>query len=141
MKIHRNIFFAQMGGMSGTFQFFDITFESGKQIAMVLKRGGASNFRASLGTAREAHFYKNFGPRLSDTIVLKSYCSEGNMKTGEMFLLLECANNAVPGSHAHTTPHRHDTTRHNTTQHNTTQHNTTQHNTTQHRTETHNLLV
>ena len=90
-----------MGGLSGTFQFFDITLESGKQIPMVLKRGAASDFRANMGVAREALFYKHLGQQFSDTITFKSYCAEGDMETGAVFLLLECANNAVPGAHTH----------------------------------------
>lgn len=86
----------KMGGMSGSFQFLNIILQSGKQIAVVVKRGAASTFRATMGTAREALFYKHFGKSFSDAIIFKSYYAEADMETGAMLLLLECANNAVP---------------------------------------------
>ena len=94
-----------MGGLSGSFQFLNILLQSGQQIAVVVKRGAASSFRATMGTAREALFYKHFGKSFSDTIIFKSYFAEADMETGAMLLLLECANNAVPGNrNPRTTP-------------------------------------
>ncbi len=90
---------SKMGGMSCDFQFLDVKFFSEEDpVAMVAKSAPAGKATAvAMGLAREALFYKELAPCLSDLARLpKCFYAAGDMATGQMLLLLECCDDAVP---------------------------------------------
>lgn len=86
----------KMGGMSGEIKYVDVTLASGEGMALVLKTAGSTPTRVAMGLAREAMFFNEFAPRLASAGVPKSFFATGDMATGEMLLLMECFEDAVP---------------------------------------------
>ena len=86
----------KMGGMSAEIGFIDVTAADSEQFPMVLKTCPPGNdLKIAQGCAREAFFYNELAPQLG-TAVPKCYFAEGNMATGEMLMLIECVEGAVP---------------------------------------------
>lgn len=87
----------KMGGMSAEMVFLDVAMSNGEQIPMVLKTNPPGNgMKIAMGCAREALFYNEFAAKLADANVPVCYYAEGDMATGEMLILIECMENAVP---------------------------------------------
>ena len=87
----------KMGGMSGEIQYIDAKLASGETLALVLKTAGSTPTRVAMGLAREALFYNELAPQLESAVgVPRSYFAAADMKTGEMLLLVECFEGAVP---------------------------------------------
>jgi aminoglycoside phosphotransferase (APT) family kinase protein len=86
----------KMGGMSGEIRYIDAELTSGEKLAMVLKTAGSTPTRKAMGLAREAFFFNELAPRLESAGVPKSYFATGDMATGEMLLLMECFEGAIP---------------------------------------------
>ena len=85
-------------GFSGDIKFIDVSLSDGSSIALCVKTAAASPLRAAMGLAREAHFYQNFSEVLREKNIAcpKCYYAEGDIKTGEVTLLIESLQNAVP---------------------------------------------
>ncbi len=81
--------------MSGEMVFLTATTVTGKDIALLLKRGSANPMRAATGLAREAFFYEEISATL-DMGLAKCYYSYGNMDSGECAILMECLVDTVP---------------------------------------------
>jgi len=87
---------SKMGGMSGDIKFIDVVLTSGEALALVLKSAGGSQLRAAVGNAREAFFYNEFAGQLTAAHVPKCFYAHGNLATGEVVLLMEALEDAVP---------------------------------------------
>ena len=87
---------SKMGGMSGDIKFIDVVLTTGKPLALVLKTASGSERRAHLGNAREAFFYNEFAAELSAANVPKCFYAHGDLATGEVVMLLEALEDAVP---------------------------------------------
>lgn len=89
----------KMGGMSADFKFIDVSLVSGEKLALVFKTAGPAALgvnRVTMGCAREAFFYNELAPHLALANVPRSFYASGSMETGEVALLLECLEGAVP---------------------------------------------
>lgn len=89
----------QMGGLSGETKIIDVSLVSGEKMALAFKKPmarGSAESRGKMGLAREAYFYKFLAPQLSGFNIPRCYYATGNMETGEMVLLMECLEGAVP---------------------------------------------
>jgi uncharacterized ubiquitin-like protein YukD len=84
----------KMGGMSGEIKYIDVQLASGDTLALVLKTAAGTATRVAMSLSREAFFYNEFAPQLEG--VPKSYHAEGNLRTGDMLLLMECFEGAIP---------------------------------------------
>jgi hypothetical protein len=71
---------------------------SGDTMKMVAKATAEENLEraAALGTAREALFYSELAPRLATSGVPRAWYAAGKMETGEMLILMEWLEDAVP---------------------------------------------
>merc|ERR1711998_40314 len=66
-------------------------------MGMVVKTSAPGNgLKIAMGSAREALFYQEFATELRDAGVPKCYHAEADMATGEMLVLIECAEDAAP---------------------------------------------
>lgn len=104
----------KMGGMSADMRFIDVKMDDAESIAMVVKTAAPGDeLKIAIGAAREALFYSEFASQLADAGVprcdershhhphhpphlCRCYYAEGDMTTGEMLVLIECAEGAVP---------------------------------------------
>ena len=87
---------SKMGGMSGDFKFLNVVLATGESLALVLKTATGSPLRVAMGVAREAFFYNTFSSSLTVANVPKCYYAHGDMATGEVTMLLELLENAIP---------------------------------------------
>ena len=87
---------SKMGGMSGDITFMDVKLASGNTLALVLKSAKGSPLRAAMGNAREAFFYNAFAANLAVANVPKCHYAHGDMDSGEVMILMEALEDAVP---------------------------------------------
>mmetsp|Transcript_31767 Transcript_31767/g.73969 ORF Transcript_31767/g.73969 Transcript_31767/m.73969 type:complete len:434 (-) Transcript_31767:6-1307(-) len=85
----------KMGGMSGEIRFLDVTMRTGETLPLVLKSATGSPLRKTMGNAREACFYNELAAHLSVANVPTCFWAS-SLETGEVVLLLEALENAVP---------------------------------------------
>jgi len=70
---------------------------AGTKMTLVVKTArNPTPDRINLGLAREAFFYNEFAPQLGIAGVPRGYYAEGDMATGEMLVIAECMEDAVP---------------------------------------------
>ena len=87
---------SKMGGMSGDIKFLDVLLATGESLALVLKTAKGSPMRVAMGVAREAFFYNTFSSSLKVANVPRCFYARGDMATGEVTMLMQLLENAVP---------------------------------------------
>ena len=88
----------RLGGLSADFLFVRVRLEAGDERRLVAKttRPASLARAARLGTAREALFYAELAPRLRAAGVPDARHAAGDVASGEMLILMDRPEGAVP---------------------------------------------
>ena len=93
----------KIGGVSGTMNFFNVTFKESSETKAIVIKSAAPNtppHRPTMGLGREGFFYNELATELSTkfpNLIPKHFYATGSMEDGSMVIILEAKENAVPG--------------------------------------------